>query len=389
MRITSSGRARIVVRTAIRTVALVTALTWSAVELHSQGSLASQGYGYPTGQLSSRALGVGGATAETDPASAINPAAIGLSSRYSISMLFEPEFRRTSVSGGEANTRTIRFPNFMLTGSVGRFAASASFTTFLDRTFSSSLTDTQIIAGDTVASTLTNNSNGAMNDARFAVSYWVTQKLQLGAAVHGLTGENRIFISRLFPDSVGVGGVTQASVINFSGRMYSLGAVYSPTAKWLLGASARFGGPLDAQQDAVVIGEATAPRRVGLGASYYGIPNTTLSARFDATEWSAVDPLGSAVMTTHDATEIGLGVDVLGPRLGGVATIARLGFRDRQLPFGLLGEQIGERTLSGGLGIPLGRSRGQLDLALQRAARSAAGVDERAWLISIGFGIRP
>lgn len=389
MSITSSGSARLAARAAMRIITLVGGLTWSAIDLHAQGALASQGYGYPTGQLSSRALGVGGATAETDPASAINPAAIGLSSRYSISMLFEPEFRRTRVAGAEANTRTFRFPNFLMTGSVGRFNASASFTTFLDRTFSSTLTDTQIIAGDSVESSLTNNSNGAMNDARFALSYWVTQKLQLGASIHGLSGENRIFISRVFPDSVGVGGVTQASVINFSGRAYTLGAVYSPTPKWLLGASARFGGSLDAKQDAEPIGEATVPRRIGLGASYYGIPNTTLSARFDRTEWSSLDPLGSAIMTTHDATEIGLGVDVLGPRIGGIATIARLGLRDRQLPFGLLGEQIGERSVSAGLGVPLGRSRGQFDLAVQRAARSAAGVNERAWLISIGFGIRP
>lgn len=374
-------------RLALLVVAL--ASTAASVRLDAQGSLASQGYGYPTGQLSSSALGLGGATAQTDPASPINPAAIGLSSRYSISMLFEPEFRRTRVSGGEANTRTFRFPNFLMTGAVGRFAASASFSTFLDRTYSSTLTDTQIIAGDPVESSLTNSSNGAMNDARFALSYWVTQKLQLGAAIHGITGENRIFISRSFPDSVGVGGVTQASVINFSGRTYSLGAVYSPTPKWLIGASARLGGQVDAKQDADLLGEADMPRRVGVGASYYGIPNTTLSARFDRTEWSSLDPLGSANMTTYDATELGFGVDVMGPRLGGVATVARLGVRDRQLPFGLAGAQIEERTFSGGLGIPLGRSRGQIDLAIQRAARSAAGVNERAWLLSVGFGIRP
>lgn len=373
----------------MRALFFVLALATATAELGAQGSLASQGYGYPTGQLSSASLGMGGATAQTDPASPINPAAIGLTSRYSISMLFEPEFRRTRVAGAEANTRTFRFPNFLMTGAVGRFSASASFSTFLDRTYSSTLTDTQTIAGDAVQSSLTNTSNGAMNDARFAASYWVTTKLQLGAAVHGITGENRIFVSRSFPDSVGVGGVTQASVINFSGRTYSLGAVYSPTTKWLIGASARFGGKVDAKQDTELLGEASMPSRIGLGASYYGIPNTTLSARYDRTAWSTLDPLGSTNMTTHDATEIGLGVDVMGPRLGGVATVARLGVRDRQLPFGLQGEQIGERTFSGGIGIPLGRSRGQIDLAVQRAARSAAGVNERAWLLSLGFGIRP
>ena len=62
----------------MRAVFFVLALAGASAPLAAQGSLASQGYGYPTGQLSSSSLGVGGATAQTDPASPINPAAIGL-----------------------------------------------------------------------------------------------------------------------------------------------------------------------------------------------------------------------------------------------------------------------------------------------------------------------
>ncbi len=371
------------------TVAATIAVTFAATASAAQGSLATQGYGYPTGQLSAAAAALGGANAETDPASALNPGAIGLVNRYSIFALFEPEFRRTRAAGNEANTRTIRFPAFMLTGAVGRFSAAASFTTLLDRTYVSTLVDTQVVAGDPVPSSLGSSSNGAMSDARFAVSYWFTRKVQVGVAVHAISGENRIFVSRSFPDSTNIGGVSQASTINFSGRAYSMGAIYSPSPKLILGASARFGGTVDAKQDIVLLGEGKVPRRFGAGASYYGIPNTTLSARIDRTEWSGLDPLGGANMSTFDATDIGLGVDVLGPRLGGVATIARLGARDRSLPFGLNGAQVNERTFSGGVGVPLGRSRGQIDLALQRAVRTTGGVNERAWLVSFGFGIRP
>src|SRR5688572_30643060 len=44
----------------------------------AQGTLGSQGFGYPPGQLSVLSRSVGGATAEVDPLSPINPAALGL-----------------------------------------------------------------------------------------------------------------------------------------------------------------------------------------------------------------------------------------------------------------------------------------------------------------------
>ena len=67
--------------------------------LAAQGALAIQGYGYPTGQLGAGSVGLGSASAELDPASAINPAALSASTRFSVYMQFQPEFRRTSVGG--------------------------------------------------------------------------------------------------------------------------------------------------------------------------------------------------------------------------------------------------------------------------------------------------
>jgi hypothetical protein len=43
----------------------------------AQGTLSGQGFGYPTGQLSTNALGNGGAMQEFDPFSPITPAALG------------------------------------------------------------------------------------------------------------------------------------------------------------------------------------------------------------------------------------------------------------------------------------------------------------------------
>ena len=128
---------------------------------------------------------------------------------------------------------------------------------------------------------------------------------------------------------------------------------------------------------------------MGVTVAYTGIPNTTIAARFDRTGWSSMRDLGTAQMSVFDATDVGIGLEVVGPRIAGAPSYARLGLRDRGLPFGINGDKVGERSISGGVAIPVARGRGQFDLSLQRASRSAAGAKEKALLLSIGLGIRP
>ncbi|MCL4212866.1 MAG: hypothetical protein KJZ74_03020 [Gemmatimonadales bacterium] len=374
----------------MRRVLLLLALAAGAsLDARAQGALAVQGFGYPTGQLSAASLGLGGANAEIDPASPINPANLGRPTRYSIYLQYEPEFRRTTIGGSSSNTTTIRFPGFLMSGAIGRFTLGASFSTLLDRTWSNVYTDTIVIDGTPQSSTLIAGSDGAMNDARFASSFWINPRLQVGLGVHAISGENRVQFGRFFADSSGLGNVSQSSVINFSGRAFSLGVIGAPTSNLLLGASARIGGDVTAEQADEPLSEAKVPSRIGVTAAWFGIPNTTIAARVERTEWTALDGLSTAATTLFDATELGLGVDVVGPRIGQAFSTARIGFRDRTLPYGVNGEQVSERSLSGGVAIPLARGRGNIDLALQRATRKAAGATEKAWFLSIGLGIRP
>lgn len=374
----------------MRRVLLLLALAAGAsLDARAQGALAVQGFGYPTGQLSAASLGLGGANAEIDPASPINPANLGRPTRYSIYLQYEPEFRRTTIGGSSSNTTTIRFPGFLMSGAIGRFTLGASFSTLLDRTWSNVYTDTIVIDGTPQSSTLIAGSDGAMNDARFASSFWINPRLQVGLGVHAISGENRVQFGRFFADSSGLGNVSQSSVINFSGRAFSLGVIGAPMSNLLLGASARIGGDVTAEQADEPLSEAKVPSRFGVTAAWFGIPNTTIAARLERTEWTALDGLSTTATTLFDATELGLGVDVVGPRIGQAFSTARVGFRDRTLPYGVNGEQVSERSLSGGLAIPLARGRGNIDLALQRATRKAAGATEKAWFLSIGLGIRP
>lgn len=357
--------------------------------LHAQGTLASQGYGYPGGQLSSAAQGIGGSTAELDAASPINPATLATPFRYSLYLQFEPEFRNTTVNSASSKSAYMRFPLFMATGGWRQWSAGVSTSTLLDRSWSNVYSDSQSVGGELFPSTLTAASTGAMNDVRFALAYRANARLQFGVATHVITGENRLRFGRSFPDSVGIGAVQQLSTIGFSGRALSAGVITVPVPGLVIAGSARFGGTLTADQDEAPLGEANVPSRYGVGISYFGITGSTLSARYERTAWSEMDALGTSQMTTFDATEIGVGLDVAGPRIGGTPSLVRIGFRDRGLPFGWNGEQVDERAFTGGVSVPMARGRVSLDLNLQRAERSAAGVTERSWFVGVGLGIRP
>ena len=99
------------------------AVALSAGTAAAQGSLSTQGYGYPSGELSTRALGTGGSVAEFDPASPINPAALGswgaspINSairrwwgRTAFTAQYDPEFRRVTAGGSSQNATLTRFP---------------------------------------------------------------------------------------------------------------------------------------------------------------------------------------------------------------------------------------------------------------------------------------
>ena len=368
--------------------ALVATLLITA-SAQAQGALGNQGFGYPTGQLSAAALGQGGSNAEADPASPINPAAIALNGRYSVVMQFEPEFRATKVDGTTSANTVVRFPGFTATGRYARFTVAASFSTLLDRTWVNSYSDSVFVGGEWERSNVRTGSNGAISDSRLAVAYVVRPRIRVGLALHGLTGENRTEFRRTFTDTSGLGGLAQSAVLNFAGRAISGGVVVHPRDGLVLAASMRIGGDISARLNGVTAGEASVPTRWGASASWLALPGATLNARYDRTLWSDLEGLGSSLVFAFDATEYGLGADLVGPRLGGTPSIIRLGSRSRTLPFGVNGDRVGEKALSFGVGLPLARARGQVDLALQRTWRESGPATERSWFLSIGIGIRP
>ncbi len=370
----------------------------SPAATRAQGTLSVQGFGYPTGQLSTRALGTGGALAEYDPVSPVNPASLLEFGRTFAAFQYDPEFRRVSTAGAAQRNTIARFPVVTAGGPFlrrrGVFALSAS--TLLDRTFSTQVeTSTQFPDGP-VPATERVESSGSIADVRLGVAYLVNRVLRVGVSGHVLTGENRLVSERRFADTTRFLNRSDSSTIDYSGTAVTLGAELVPVRGVRFAGPYRRGGSMRADRGDTTLTRAKAPDRVGVALRVDRVPGASIAVGYARNGWTRMRNLGTAALEVTDATELSAGVEAVGPRLGETPMLLRVGARRRGLPFGVGGATVRETSFGGGLGLPLGGGRALADVALQRATRSpdggsaeVRGARERAWLLSVGFTVRP
>jgi len=372
--------------------AVASALCFAAPALYAQGALSLQGFGYPGGEISTRALGSGGSLADFDANSPINPAALLVGSRATVYLQYDPEFRWVTGTGLNTNTVTARFPLFLISGKMGQARFSLSYASFLDRTWTNTYQDTQVVGTLRVPSTVTAVSSGGISDIRAAMSWTFSSRLTVGAAIHVFPGQNHIVFGRAFPsDSTSFGAFAQTSTFNYSGSAVSFGLIATPIDHINLGVSGRYGFSMHVHEgDSTTVGDANVPNRISFSGAYDGITGTILSARYGIEKWSAMRGLGSAGLSVFDATEFSAGVETGGPRISAIPIAVRLGYRARQLPFGVGAQQVRETEFTGGVGIPLSSGRAALDLSIAHALRSAnVGLSETGWIFSLGIAIKP
>ncbi len=372
--------------------AVASALCFAAPALYAQGALSLQGFGYPGGEISTRALGSGGSLADFDANSPINPAALLVGSRATVYLQYDPEFRWVTGTGLNTSTVTARFPLFLISGKMGQARFSLSYASFLDRTWTNTYQDTQVVGTLRVPSTVTAVSSGGISDIRAAMSWTFSSRLTVGAAIHVFPGQNHIVFGRAFPsDSTSFGAFAQTSTFNYSGSAVSFGLIATPIDHINLGVSGRYGFSMHVHEgDSTTVGDANVPNRISFSGAYDGITGTILSARYGTEKWSAMRGLGSAGLSVFDATEFSAGLETGGPRIGAIPIAVRLGYRARQLPFGVGAQQVSETEFTGGVGIPLSSGRAALDLSIAHALRSAnVGLSETGWIFSLGIAIKP
>lgn len=368
----------------------------------AQGTLSTQGFGYPSGQLSTRSLGTGGALAEIDPLSAANPAALlnlGTSALY---FQAEPEYRTIRVGGASDRSTIARYP--LVSAGIPlreNLFAGLSASNILDRSFETTLRSSQVVGANTVTSTNTFRSNGAIGDLRLSVAWAPVSWLHLGLAGHAVTGDNRLTSIQKFDDTTRYAGITDTTTVTYVGNAFSGGVEMYAGRYGVVAASYRRGGPLSLKRGDTTLSAARVPNRLAVSAAYLGIRGTALAVRTAREDWTDLRGLGSAGLPISEGWDTSVGADVLGPRFAGRALQLRAGARWRTLPFDvrpvLAGGGFGpsgkvdEKSWSLGAGTLLARGRAAIDVAGIRASRrsSATAVQEDAWTLSIGITVRP
>ena len=355
--------------------------------LAAQGTVSTQGLGYPPGQLSTMARGAGGAFADFDPTTPLNPAAMAVVPATSLFAHYAPESRRVTFGDARDEARVIRFPVVGAVLTVGdRAAIGLSSSTLLDRSWAT--THTIVGAGDDDDVLESFESRGAVNDVRLAASFTFGPRLHVGLGAHALVGSNRLTVARV-DESGQEASFAQSREIGYNGTAASAGVIWNPVRAWSIAAVGQVGGTVRAKDRDSTIASADAPARASASVRYSGLTGAVLAARVAWDGWSSLAALGTEQLGATDATEVGVGADILGPRVFGQPAALRVGGRWRELPFAALGEQPTEQALSAGLGFALGGNRALLDFSIERARRSAGDARESAWVFGAGLTVRP
>jgi hypothetical protein len=359
----------------------------------AQGTLSTQGLGYPPGEMSARAEGTGGAVADFDALSLVTPASIAAAGASALFIQYSPEFRRVTTGSNTAKTTTARVPlvsGILPMGQAWTLGLSSS--TFLDRSSETSLIR-RINVGpitDSVDVTERNKVLGAINDVRLALAWAVTPAFRIGVGGHVFSGSNRVTVSRIFPDSAKYISTTDAGRLSYAGFAGSLGIEYHPSRVIGFALSGRKGGDLRAESGDTAIGSGRIPDHYSVSVTYYGLTGATFSARVAHDAWSSLSSLSSTNVQAFDGWDSSVGGELSGPRLMQRIITLRAGARFRTLPFGFNGQKVSETSLMAGFGAPLTRDRASFDFTLQRANRTAgADVKERGFILSFGLRVSP
>ncbi len=388
-RISRSDRSRRVPLNVLRLAVAVLLVSGAAHSASAQGNLSTNGLGYYPGQFSTRTYGAGGATAEVDPNSPLNPAAL---IDFRVSTLFfqiEPEYRTVTIPGGSDKTTTARYPLVIAAFPAGeRWMFGLSASTFLDATWSTTANQKDVVGTDTLAGTIMNRVDGAINDVRFAVAFSPTDYLRLGLGAHVFSGSHRDSVLRTFPDTSVFATFGEQRTVSYTGDALSAGAEVIIPRQFILAASYRLGGTLRSASGDTALGHARIPDHFGASVAYIGVLGTTIAARTAYDKWSSLGSLGT--VPGVDGWDSSVGADVAGPRFGDKSIMLRAGYRWRTLPFPAAGNKVKEQSASFGLGTLFAGGRASADLAAIRAARDAGlTATEHAWILSVGLTVRP
>ncbi len=336
-----------------------------------------RGLGTPGKWESVRARSTGGAFAPFDAFSPLIDASLIDVRRLSGSVTGALSRRTVDIAGTQTPLRGTRFPAFVIAGPIGRrIVVGGGFTTYLDRTFGISTSDTLVVRGDTVPFTDAVTSDGAVSDVRLAVAARITRRLAIGGGFHLLTGSTRVEATRTFTDT-SYRNTTARDQVSYSGKAGSVNALLDLGSLRLAGWF-RADSKLEADIRGKTVADNDLPNSYGAGVLWH--PGTQFAIAGTATwrDWTASTSNG------HNTLNWSVGAELGTPGAG-----FRLGARGGQMPFGAGPTAPTEVGLSAGLGKQFAAGRGRIDFGVEHLQRTGTGLSEKVWTLLLGLTVRP
>lgn len=352
-----------------------------------------RGLGLPGRAASARALATGGALSLFDGESSVNPAALWSLSLATTSVTSTQSWRTTVNPGGEGSARDNRFPQFLIGGPIPTTPLSIgiSYSTFADRDFTLATTGTASPRGVPVGVTDTLSATGGINDLRVGLAWGVSPKLQVGVAVHALTGSNRFASRRVWDDSTYL-STRQTAELDFLGFGVSAGAILRPVAGVSLAGSIRRDGSLDVRRDSLPTTSIALPWTLSGGVRVAVGSRLDVAAQISTRDWSVANSglVGQGAVGARNTIEYSAGLEYVRNARRRDQLPLRVGIRSVQLPFLLVqGSQPKELGISAGTALRFANNLAGVDLTVERVRRTQGDAyRENAWLFSIGISVR-
>ncbi|UCG87406.1 MAG: hypothetical protein JSW71_02345 [Gemmatimonadota bacterium] len=375
-------------------VALVALATVIPAAADAQNSVyAVHGIGFLGRPIGTRSRATGGGLAAFDPRAALNPAAAAGFRSVSVTGSIGTTMRSYTALGASASgLNETRVPFGQLAGWVRGTPVSFSITyyPYAERSYNLVTTDTiSIRGGDSVEVSDQISSDGAVANVGGALAFRISSRLNVGAALHIITGSAAAAALRTFTSDDYMLAAERIK-LGFNGLGFSVGAVAALHPRLILAAAFRSDTRLETIADSVSVSRIQLPVTASAGIRL--IPHravhwaTTVVYQWWSDAVSDLAALGAA--TAFDTWEVSSGFEIGGAAVGSPIPV-RLGFRYAQLPFSPTDDQPREIDVSLGSGVDFASDRAAIEFSVERIFREGAGADERAWYLTLSVTLRP
>lgn len=378
----------------LRRFAPVAVLIFAATSLPAQNSIYGiAGLGFPGRSLGARARALGGGVAPFDRESGVNPASTGAFRSLGAGFSVLSSSRNYEALGTRINNLTdTRFPSAVVGSNIGSgpFSFSVGYSLFMERTYDITTTSQLVLRGDSVTAEDRVGSDGGISDIRISLARKFGESFWLGVGGHFISGSTRSTVSRVFSDPL-FESVSQTEDVQYYGNGISVGFILVPSDVFQVGGSVRYNTDIGIETSSGERSDVAMPVQVVGGVVFRPQLAIRWSASFTYRSWGRASEDITAIGTgqSFNTWEAGTGIEIGGAGPGTSPIPLRFGLRYAQLPFSVSGEQPTEINLSFGSGIRFASQRASLDVTVERAIRDGAGVNEKAWLLTLGVGVRP